>query len=72
MKYNEWITRIVEYRVEDRTKKKYPDFRVVMYINGEWYNEWDNGWSEEEANAIADRYNTNDPKSLKNNKPESP
>ena len=74
MKYEDWLAQIVEYRVEDRgsfvteSGKSYPDFRVVMYIDGEWKNEWDDGWSEKQANAIADRANTNDPRSLKNNK----
>ena len=53
----------IEYRVEDRGFFKvadgteYPDFRVVLYVNGEWENEWDNGWDKSKAEAIADRMN---------------
>ncbi len=52
----------IEYRVEDRGAfvvegQEIPDFRVVLYVNGEWENEWDNGWSEQKATEIADRLN---------------
>jgi len=47
----------IEFRVEDRNtpeKAKYgTDFRVVLYVNGEWENEWDNWWSLEQAEEIA-------------------
>lgn len=52
-----------EYRVEDRGSfkvacgKKLPDFRVVLYVNGEWENEWDGGWTKEKATDIANRKN---------------
>jgi|DEB0MinimDraft_6_1074348.scaffolds.fasta_scaffold38678_2 hypothetical protein len=47
----------IEFRVEDRNtpeKAKYgTDFRVVLYVNGEWEHEWDNWWSLEQAEEIA-------------------
>ena len=51
-----------EYRVEDRGSfisggTEYPDFRVVLYVNGEWENEWDGGWDQTKAQAIANRMN---------------
>tara|TARA_R110000765_G_scaffold146713_1_gene249130 strand:+ start:247 stop:474 length:228 start_codon:yes stop_codon:yes gene_type:complete len=60
-----WDSRIsqhIEYRAEDRGAfvvegREIPDFRVVLYVNGEWENEWDNGWSERKATEIADRLN---------------
>ena len=51
----------IEFRVEDRTlphhrtKYKATDFRVVLYVNGEWENEWDNWWSAKQAKAINKR-----------------
>ena len=54
------------YKVEDRGTKsfsegtiKFPDFRVVLYVDGEWVNEWDGLWTEqqaiEKANLMNDR-----------------
>ncbi len=48
----------IEFRVEDRTihyQRTYggTDFRVVLYVNGEWEHEWDNGWSAKQAREIA-------------------
>ncbi len=54
---------VYEYRVENRGPAfcgdgvTRPDFRVVLYINGDWVNEWGNLWSEQKANEIADRMN---------------
>lgn len=51
-----------KYKVEKRKPivingKEYPDFRVVLYVRGEWVNEWDGKWSENKANSIADSLN---------------
>tara|TARA_R100001163_G_scaffold25242_1_gene20808 strand:+ start:3128 stop:3313 length:186 start_codon:yes stop_codon:yes gene_type:complete len=53
---------IIEYKVEDRGAfvidgKTIPDFRVVLYVNGEWENEWDGGWDKRKATEIAARLN---------------
>lgn len=54
---------IWEYRVENRGPAfcgdgvTRPDFRVVLYINGEWDNEWGVLWSKEKATEIANRKN---------------
>ena len=54
---------VYEYRVENRGPAfcgdgvTRPDFRVVLYINGNWENEWDGLWSEEKATEIANRKN---------------
>ena len=54
---------IYEYRVEDRGPilcgdgVTRPDFRVVLYVNDKWENEWDGLWSEERATEIANRKN---------------
>ena len=37
--------------------KEYPDFRVVLYVNGEWENEWGNLWSKGKAAEVAKRLN---------------
>lgn len=55
---------IIEYRVEQRRSpfidgKEYPDFRVALYANGEWKNEWGNLWSKKKADEVAKRLNTN-------------
>ena len=49
-----------EYRVEDRGSficgdgvTELPDFRVVLYIDGDWENEWDGGWTEPQATKKA-------------------
>jgi|DEB0MinimDraft_6_1074348.scaffolds.fasta_scaffold19083_5 hypothetical protein len=53
----------IEYRVEDRGPfqvadgTEHPDFRVVLYVDGEWVNEWDNAWDQPRAQAVADRMN---------------
>lgn len=52
---------IVEYRVEDRgpillpNGKELPDFRVVLYVNGQWENEWDGAWTFSRASELANR-----------------
>jgi hypothetical protein len=55
---------VIEYRVEQRgspliSGKEYPDFRVALYANGEWKNEWGNLWSKKKADDVAKRLNTN-------------
>ena len=50
--------KVFEYKVEKRepliiSGKEYPDFRVVLYVDGEWINEWDGAWSERKATEIA-------------------
>ncbi len=44
------------YKVEDRGSRFFcdgtielPDFRVVLYVDGEWVNEWDGLWTEQQA-----------------------
>lgn len=37
----------VELKVEQN--KKYGDWRVVIYVDGEWENEVDNNWTKEQA-----------------------
>ncbi len=53
---------VIEYKVEDRGAfvidgKTIPDFRVVLYVNGEWENEWDGGWDKRKATGVANRLN---------------
>ncbi len=53
---------VIEYKVEQRRSsvisgKEYPDFRVVLYVNGEWENEWGNLWSKSKAAGVANRLN---------------
>ena len=55
---------VIEYRVEQRgsaliSGKEYPDFRVALYVNGKWENEWGNVWSKSRADEVAKRLNTN-------------
>jgi len=52
----------IEYRVEQAKSSmingtEYPDFRVVLYVNGEWENEWGNLWSKGKATKVAKRLN---------------
>ena len=56
------IPRRFEYKVEDRGTFKikdmvFPDFRVVLYIDGEYENEWDGGWSKRKATEKANLWN---------------
>ncbi len=53
---------VIKYKVEQRRStvisgKKYPDFRVALYVNGEWENEWGNLWSKSKATEVANRLN---------------
>ena len=52
----------IEYRVEQAKSPiingtEHPDFRVVLYVNGEWENEWGNLWSKSKATGVANRLN---------------
>ena len=56
------ISRKFEYKVEDRGTFKikdmvFPDFRVVLYIDGEYENEWDGAWSKRKATVKANLWN---------------
>lgn len=44
----------VEFKVEKN--KKYGDWRVAKYVDGEWYNERDGNWSRSEAERKAEIY----------------
>ncbi len=52
------------YKVEDRGSRflcdgaiELPDFRVVLYVDGEWVNEWDGHWTEQQATDKANIMN---------------
>jgi len=52
----------VEYRVEQAESpvidgKEHPDFRVVLYVNGEWLNEWGVLWSKSKATEVSNQLN---------------
>jgi recombinational DNA repair protein RecT len=42
---------MTKFKVEKN--KKYGDFRVVMYVNGVWKDEFDGMWSEAKAKREA-------------------
>jgi serine protease inhibitor len=44
----------VVYKVEQN--KKFKDFRVVKYFNGEWINERDGNWTKNKAEQKAKEY----------------
>lgn len=55
---------VIKYKVEQRRSplidgKESTDFRVALYVNGKWENEWGNLWSKSKADGIAKRLNTN-------------
>jgi hypothetical protein len=43
-------TKNVKFTIEQN--EKYGDFRIVLYLNGEWFNEFDNNWTKEQAEEI--------------------
>ena len=45
----------IKYKVEQN--KKYKDFRVVKYVNGEWVNERDNNWNKNQATVKCKKCN---------------
>ena len=44
----------VTFKVEQN--KIFGDFRVVKYVNGEWYNERDNNWNKIQAEKKCREY----------------
>jgi hypothetical protein len=49
----EMITKIVELKVSKN--ELYGDYRVDEFINGEWNNQADGGWSEKQAKKVKSR-----------------
>ncbi len=52
------------YKVEDRGSSFFcegtielPDFRVVLYVDGEWIHEWEGFWTEQQATEKANLMN---------------
>lgn len=48
---------MITYKVEQNLK--YGDFRIVMYIDGVWENQFDNNWSKYKATKILNSYKKN-------------
>lgn len=44
----------VTFKVEKN--ERYGDFRVVKYVNNQWYNERDNNWTKKEAEEQLKKY----------------
>lgn len=47
------ITNLQTYTV--LKNEKYGDYRVDVFVNGEWVDQYDSGWSKQQANKKKDR-----------------